>query len=144
MTLREDRPRIGSKIRKDVVWSEKIPLNRTYEQLTPEQKQIVHSRYESMAPGDEPPYPLEGLKPIVSAIFKAQEKLAATGDLQLIVTVGPDGKSKEVNAYGSVDVPEMAKFAASVLYITKFKPAVCGGKPCTMEFPFYLKLKVDF
>jgi hypothetical protein len=47
------------------------------------------------------------------------------------------GKSflSEVKAIGSPS-PEMTQFAASVLLLTKFKPAICGGQPCKMDYPF--------
>jgi hypothetical protein len=140
-TMHEASTDTGTLIKKEIRWSSKIPLNRTYAQLTPEQKAEFHAMYESLPPGDEPPFPAEGLKAVFSAIKKAQEKLQARGDLNMAVTVGPDGKAKQVADYGSVDNPEMTKFAASVLLMTKFKPAVCAGAPCTMQFPFNLRLK---
>ena len=143
LVLKEDAPRTGSMIRKDAAWSTEMPLNRTYSQLTTEQRNAFNSKYESIAPGDEPPFPLEGLKPIVAAIIKGQNTFLARGDLRLIVTVGPDGKGKNVEAYGKVDNPKMTEFAATVLLLVKYKPAICGGSPCTMQFPFSLKLKVD-
>ena len=139
--MHEASSETGSLIKKAMVWSSKIPLNRTYGELTPQQKAEFHAMYESLPTGDEPPFPLEGLKPIFGAIKKAQEKLHAHGDLNMAVTVGPDGKAKQVADYGSVDNPEMTKFAASILLMTKFKPAVCAGAPCTMQFPFTLRLK---
>jgi len=140
-SMHEASSATGTLIKKEIRWSSKIPLNRTYAQLTPEQKAELHAMYESLPPGDEPPFPAEGLKAVFSAIKKAQEKLQARGDLNMAVTVGPDGKAKQVADYGSVDNPEMTKFAASVLLMTKFKPAVCAGAPCTMQFPFNLRLK---
>ena len=131
----------GTMIKKQIRWSSKIPLNRTYAELSPQQKAEFHAMYESIPPGDEPPFPLEGLKSVFTAIKKAQGKLQANGDLNMAVTVGPDGKAKQVADYGSVDNPEMTKFAASVLLMTRFKPAVCAGTPCTMQFPFNLRLK---
>jgi hypothetical protein len=131
----------GSILNKETRWSSKIPLNKTYGELTPEQKSYFHAMYESIAPGDEPPFPLEGMKPIVTAIRKAQAMRQATGELSLAVTVGADGKARQVADYGSLDDPEMTKFASSVLLMTQFKPAVCGGAPCTMQFPFTMKLK---
>jgi hypothetical protein len=129
MGVKEDRPSTGSLIRKDVAWSTKIPLNRTYAELTTEQKDAFNKNYEPIAPGD--------------AIIKGQEAYLAVGELRLLVTVGPDGKAKDVSAYGKVDNPGMVKFAASVLVLTRYKPAICKGSPCTMQFPFQLKLKVD-
>jgi len=131
----------GSIIRKQIEWSTKIPLNKTYAELTPEQKADFHAMYESISPGDEPPFPLEGLKPIVSAILKGQNQRGARGDLRMVVTVNSQGKGQKVEDYGELNDPEMVKFAASVLLVTKYKPARCAGVPCTMQFPFNLKLK---
>ena len=130
----------GTLIRKEMRWSSKIPLNKTYGELTPEQKAELHAMYESLPPGDEPPFPLEGMKPIFSAIKKGQEKLLAKGVLSVAVTVGPDGKAMQVVDLGSTKNLEMTQFAATVLMMTKFKPAVCAGKPCIMQFPLNLKL----
>jgi outer membrane biosynthesis protein TonB len=130
----------GTIIKKEVRWDSKIPLNKTYGQLTPEQKDYFHAMYEALKPGDEPPFPLEGIKPIINAINKGQSMMRARGELNLTVTVGPDGKATEVADYGSTRNREMLNYAASILLMTKFKPAVCSGKPCTMQFPFALKL----
>jgi hypothetical protein len=142
LALKEDAPQTGSIIRRDVAWSTKIPMNRSYAELSPEQKAQLHSMYEPMAPGDEPPFPVDGMKPIVAAIYKAQEMLLARGRLRFIVTIGPDGKGRKVEAFGDCDKPEMTKFAAQVLLLTKYKPAICRGSPCLMEFPLNLSLKV--
>lgn len=48
--------------------------------------------------------------------------------------VGADGKVTEVKAIGSPGA-EMVQYAGAVLILTKFKPAVCSGRPCRMEFP---------
>ena len=48
----------------------------------------------------------------------------------------------EVKAIGSPS-PEMAKAAASIILLSKFKPAVCKGEPCKMEFPFTFKFVVE-
>jgi hypothetical protein len=34
----------------------------------------------------------------------------------------------------------MTQYVQSVFMMAKFKPALCAGTPCTMEFPFKLKL----
>ena len=38
-----------------------LPYDRSYEQLTPEQKAVVRAEYDSVGPNDEPPYPKYGL-----------------------------------------------------------------------------------
>lgn len=142
LSLTDGAQRTGSIIRKEVAWSTRLPLNRTYAQLSPEQKASFHSMYELIPPGDEPPYPEQGLKPIVSAVYRAQEMLLAHGKLRFIVTVGQDGKGKRVQAFGDCDRPEMTQFTSQVLLLTRYKPAVCKGAPCTMDFPFNLSLAV--
>jgi hypothetical protein len=47
-----------------------------------------------------------------------------------------------VKAWGSPS-PEMTKFAASVLLLTRFKPAICGGQKCRMDFPLKYLFIVD-
>jgi hypothetical protein len=131
----------GTLMRKELMWSSTIPVNKRYGQLTPEQKADLHAMYESIAPGDEPPFPVDGMKSIFNALKKGQAKLVAEGDLNLAVTIDADGKPTEVKDYGSHGNPEMTKFAAMVLLMTKFKPAVCSGQPCAMEFPFKLNVK---
>jgi hypothetical protein len=140
-SVQEDAPRTGSIIRHDQVSSTILPLNRTYQQLTPEQRGYVNSWYEYVAPGDEPPFPLDGLRPIFDAVRKGQEKLGVRGRLLFVATVEPDGKVSTVKAYGSPS-PEMANFVGTVLLITKFKPAVCSGRPCRMDFPLSYQFKV--
>lgn len=139
-TSAEATSNTGSIIRKELRWRSKIPLNKTYGELSPEQKAELHSMYESIPEGDEPPFPLEGIKPIFNAVKKAQAKREARGQLDLAVTVGADGTPTKVEDYSAVTDPEIVKFAASVLMSTKFKPAVCKGSPCAMPFPFKIKL----
>ena len=139
--MKSDRPPTGSNIRREEVRGTAVPMDRTYEQLTPEQRAIVHGWYESIAPGDEPPFPTEGTKPIHDAVRKGQAKLLVTGELFLKATVESTGDVSAVKAVGSPS-PEMTKFAASVLLLTKFKPAVCGGRPCQMDFPLWYTFHV--
>jgi hypothetical protein len=131
----------GTIIKKEIRWESKIPLDKTYEQLTPEQKDELHKMYVSLAPGDEPPFPLDGIKPIFSAIKKAQRIRQARGELNMAVTVGPDGKATKVEDFGGVYDEQMTEIAQQVLLLTKYKPAVCKGTPCTMQFRFTQKLK---
>jgi hypothetical protein len=73
----------GTLIRKDMRWNSKIPLNKTYGELTPEQKEELRAMYESMPADEEPPFPAQGMKPIFNAIKQAQAKLLAKGVLNL-------------------------------------------------------------
>jgi hypothetical protein len=140
--IKEDDAPTGSHIRHDEVSSTLLPINRTYQQLTPKEREYVNSWYEHVAPGDEPPFPLNGMKSIFDVIRRGQERLLVTGKLYLVATVEPNGTVSAVKAYGSPS-PEMAKFAGEALLLTKFKPAVCGGRPCRMDFPLQYNFTVN-
>jgi hypothetical protein len=139
--MNEASSNTGTLIKKELRWNSSIPLNKTWQQLTPEQKAEFRALYESMPENDEPPFPAEGLKPVFGAIKKAQNVLQAKGELNMAVTVGPDGKATKVEDFGGVNNKDMTQFAGSVLLMTRYTPALCSGTPCTMQFPFRLKLK---
>lgn len=140
--IKSDEPRTGSMIRRYVVSFSQIPINRRYEELAPDEKSTLHSWWEQIADGDEPPFPADGLRPLHDAIRQAQQKLLVRGELFLIATVGPDGVVTEVKAIGSPS-PEMTRAAATILALTKFKPAVCSNSPCQMDFPVKYRFRVE-
>jgi len=126
----------GSILKKDIRWDSKIPLNKTYDQLTPRQKAELHSMYDTPAPGDKPPFPAKGIKPIFYAVRKAQRLYQARGEINLSVTVGPDGKAIKVTDHGSVTSDKLNEVAKRELMNATYKPAVCSGNPCTLQFEF--------
>lgn len=132
--IREDEPRLGSMIRRYLVRSPTIPINLSYEQLSPADRALFNRNYEAMPEGDEPPFPLGGLRVLLEPLVQAQGILMVSGSLTLLARVDREGKVQEVTALGSPD-PRMTRFAASLLVLTRFKPAVCGGQPCAGEFP---------
>lgn len=134
--IRQSEPSTGTLIRRNLMRGGGVPVNRKYHELTTEEKAIVHQMYEHIAPGDEPPFPAEGMAPVHIAINRLQNALRIrTGDMILIATVAPDGTVSKVEAYASPD-RDMTKYSAQVIMLTKFKPAVCKGAPCQMEFAF--------
>ena len=140
--IKEDQPRTGSIIKRNLVFGRRVPNNKRYDELTADEKASVKGYYEQMEPGDEPPFPTDGLRSIDSALLKAQAKLLISGELTLVASVDADGQVTEVKTIGSPS-PEMTRFAASVLLLTKFKPALCLGQPCRMEFPFRYLFRVE-
>lgn len=139
--VQEATSETGTILKKDIRWTSKIPLNKTYGQLTEAQKAELNKMYESLPPGDEPPFPAEGIKPIFNAIKNAQRVLQARGALDLAVTVGPDGKATKVDDFSHLRSTQMAELAQQVLLLTKYKPGMCSGTPCTMQFRFVQKLR---
>ncbi len=137
--LDEPQPLTGSILIQKQNTRSTVPLNRSYEQLSPQEKARVHDWYEYIDEGDEPPYPKNGLLPIYKAIGHARNLAPGQGELFLAVTVDPNGRAKEVQVLKSPG-KEISEFVASVLLMTQYKPAVCEGKPCQMQFP----LQIDF
>lgn len=140
--IKADSPRLGSRIIHKEVTGATIPINRRYQDLTLEEKAKVNQWYESMGPGDEPPFPEAGLGAIYNAIRVAQHRFLVRGELRMAVTVNSAGEATEVQAMKSPS-PEMTQFAATVLMLTKYKPAQCQGQPCQMQFPLTLDLAVE-
>jgi hypothetical protein len=130
----------GSILKKDIRWESPIPLNKTYGELTDEQKAALHKMYENLGPADEPPFPAEGIKPIFNAVKKAQRILQSRGRLDMKVTVGPDGKAIKVEDFGTVRTGQMTETTQQVLLLTTYKPGLCSGTPCTMQFRFTQQL----
>ncbi|TFV99535.1 TonB family protein [Oxalobacteraceae bacterium OM1] len=138
--LRQDA-QTGSNIRRSSVRSV-LPPEKRYAELTPEQQAYVRSLYESMPAGDEPPYPLNGMAPILQAIVDAQQVLRVEGPLSLEVRIDRQGEATAVDILKAPS-PEMAKAAGSIAMLTRYKPAVCGGKPCAMAFPIRLEMTLQ-
>ena len=132
----------GTRIPRKIVQASAIPLNRSYAQLTEEEQRLVKSQYEAMLPLDEPPFPAAGLRPIHEAIAEIQRRLLAKGKLSMDAEVDAQGAVTSVSVYESPD-PKLTQASATVLMLTKFKPAVCQGAPCKMSFPLRVTFQVE-
>ena len=119
-----------------------LPMDATYDQLTEKQRTFLRGYYVDMPASDDPPYPIDGLISIFGALVSAQAKLLVTGPLSLQATVDSNGIVQSVLAVGSPS-EAMTKFATSLLLVTKFKPARCGGTACVMEFPVYVEFTTN-
>jgi hypothetical protein len=131
----------GSILKRDIRWDSKIPLDKTYGELSPEQKAELHALYHEMPEGDEPPFPARGMKPIFNAVRNAQRISQARGEINMVVTVGPDGKATRVESFGNESSAHMTEVAEQILLLTPYKPGICSGKPCMMQFRFTQKLR---
>ena len=133
--LKQEAASTGSRIPRKQVWTSKIPLNRTYAQLTPDEQATVKSVYEAMAPGDEPPYPKDGLVPIFKAVRLMMDKYYPAGEVSIFIEVDESGHGVAASVLKSPD-SKLTTALASVLMLTQYKPGVCGGVPCRMSYPF--------
>jgi hypothetical protein len=126
----------GSNIQRKKHWNG-LPLNKSYAELSEQEKTVIHAKYQNIKVGDEPPYPLKGMRAIIDPVNKITKKLLVTGNLELLLTVNAKGEGENVEIISSPN-PEFTKLVASVLLLTPFKPAICSGQPCTMQFPLSL------
>lgn len=140
----EYRPSTGTAIVRKMIEGGRVPLNKQYHELSDQEKAVVNSYYEHIAPGDEPPFPQDGLMPIYDAWIKGRKKLPnMQGPMLLVASIDKKGEVTDVQI---IETPSMtfAQYAASVLLLTKFKPAVCRGEPCKMDFPFYMNFTLRY
>lgn len=139
--LKHETPDPGSAVVRTGAWSQDIPFDRAYADLTPGQRDAVRGWYEAMGPRDEPPFPVGGMKPLELRILRAHNRLRAVGELFLTARVEADGRVSEVRVIKTPD-PDMSKAVTAALMETPFKPALCDGKPCAMEFPLKQNFRV--
>jgi hypothetical protein len=133
-SAKQDDADTGSAIKRAQITGALVPLEKSYQELTPQQQNIVKRRYPILQDGDEPPYPLHGPIAMEKALNKAAGKLQAEGELRMNVLIDADGKPVSVAVMKSPD-PEMSNFAASAMMLEQYKPAVCADKPCAMSYP---------
>jgi len=137
-TIKEPDPRTGSNTRLDILRSP-IPLDRKYDEFTPEQKEVLRSKYDQLGANDEPPFPEDGMAQIGKAIAKLEAAGKFRGPLVMTVRIDADGQAQSTAVYKTPD-DDFAKSVATVVMKARYKPAQCDGKPCAMDFPLILDL----
>ncbi len=140
-TLKQAQPDTGTHIPKNIVESSTLPLNKTYAELTPAQQAALRGQYVGMTETDEPPFPAKGLGPIFREVAKGQQKRLARGALVIFVNVDERGVAQSAEVVQSPD-RDLSRYVAAVLMQESFKPALCGGTPCAMQFPLRVDLRV--
>ena len=140
-TIKQESPSTGTHIRQDVA-SSNVSMTKKYQELSETERNSVRGMYDGLPEGDEPPYPENGMKQIAKDMAKIQEAVLITGELFVTVEVDATGKGRNVKFY-KIPEPSIAKPVALSLLRTRYKPAICSGKPCAMEFPFTFHFKVQ-
>jgi hypothetical protein len=129
---------VGSVVPQAII-SGPLPFDSTYAALTPEQKAVLFSDYESLAPGDEPPFPLYGIRHLVKPLVPFAETWSPVGPLVAAVDVDSKGNAVAVTVYRSPD-PALSRVVSGALTFETYKPALCQGQPCRMQYV----LRLDF
>ncbi|MEO7494300.1 MAG: hypothetical protein ABIT83_23370 [Massilia sp.] len=141
--VKESVPMTGSLIAREVArLSSSLPINLPWASLTREQQAQVRSQYVRMPATDEPPFPLTGTAGIFNQLADAQQVVCVSGFLDMAVRVDPNGKAVSVDTFSSPS-EQLTRFISSVLIREKYKPAVCGGNACVMEFPLRSQLSCN-
>ncbi len=117
-----------------IVGSSAVPPWKGYAQLTPDEKSVVRAGYGALGAGDEPPYPLAGTQAIIRAIHRDAAPAGRESTVHVVARVSADGTVEHVDVR-SAPYPAMGQRLASMLKKSAFKPAMCKGEPCAMEYP---------
>jgi hypothetical protein len=123
-------------IRDTIATANEYPLDRPYSRFTAKEKASLRSEYEDMPESDEPPFPVDGLASIIEDVSTLIARLRVEGEVLIHVTVSPEGKATSVALLKYPDL-ETAKAIAYVLVKTRYKPALCHGSPCKMDWAFH-------
>ena len=134
-----DRPVTGTMIERPLVTGGRVPIDKSYAELSPEEQRMVKADYGNLGASDEPPYPLNGLKSISQRIAHADVSATVDGELVMQVDVNSSGDATAVTTVRSPNA-HIADVAAAALQREKYKPAMCRGQPCAMPFVYHVEL----
>ncbi|CAN5391463.1 hypothetical protein BH10PSE17_BH10PSE17_09440 [soil metagenome] len=128
----------GTTVRQALVTSP-LPFDRSYAELTPEQREALKSLYTGLAPDVEPPFPEDGLKSMSQSLIDISHRLSAPAHLVGLVNVDGNGNAKSLTVTESTN-PSVTRVVGLAMMKLKYKPASCNGAPCDMPFP----IRLDF
>lgn len=132
----------GSAIRPFMTLGAAYPLDKTYAQLSRDEVEALKNFWEPMPDADEPPFPAQGMKQLTMDLAAASQRRQAQGDLALAAHVDARGKVTKVDIYASPE-EQLTRFAVWRLMNTAFKPALCGGAACAMQFPLRITFALE-
>lgn len=137
--VREDVPETGSNIQKATVhW--RVPVEKRYSELSSDELRLVRDDYERLGARDEPPYPRDGMTPILTEVARVQRTNRGTGLLHLAVRVDARGEPQGIAVLASPD-NAVAHGVAYALMKERYKPAMCDGAPCAGDYSFKYRMK---
>lgn len=129
---------VGSMLPQDIIRAP-VPFDGRYEELTTDQKAMLRGDYDNLPAGDEPPFPLYGLRHMVKPLVRFADTYGPVGSVVASVMVDSQGHAGEVTVYRSPD-PQLTRLVAGMLALETYKPATCRGQPCKMAY----MLRLDF
>lgn len=130
--LRQVQPSTGSNVRK-VLLRSAIPYDKSWSQLSAAEQQLVRDNYDGLAADAEPPFPLDGLIPIIRELERT-EKYADTGTLLIVIEVDAAGEATDGKTLATPD-SAMASALLRAAMKMQYKPGKKEGQPVAMKFP---------
>jgi hypothetical protein len=129
----------GSHIRTKMAYGP-LPLDRGYDELTPDQQRLVRSWYPALDAGDTPPYPLKGGKELYNFLVSLiRNRNDIKEEVLVYVALDADAKVETVTTITELDA-RARDLLATAAGLLAYKPAQCGGRPCPGVVPFHVKL----
>ncbi len=117
-----------------------IPFDKTYDQLTPEQKQQVRANYRNLPADLEPPFPEHGLIEITQSLDYWGNTSQVKGDVIVHVWVDAAGNPTRVQLDGDAqDASGRAKLTSLFMHL-HYKPAERAGVP--EDFVYYYSVSI--
>ena len=116
-----------------------FPFRSEYSQLSESDRLRLRSYFPRMAAGDEPPYPMGGLKSIYGPMAEGAQRIFIRGEVYISVHVDASGRAKQVAVLKASD-PDLGQYVSAVSMFVNYKPAMCSGVPCESDFP----VRVEF
>lgn len=137
------RPLVGEEVKVEEVRGSNVPYSKSYEQLSPEQKQLVRDAYPLMDNGDEPPYPQHGTQGLMMKVRHEQGVRLARGLAVIYVTVNAQGDATSA-LVARTPKQTLTDDIKAILLKEKYKPGTCSGAPCEMVYPYFMNFDVDW
>ena len=128
----------GSMLPQEIVRAA-VPFDGRYADLAPADRATLARDYESLPDGDEPPFPLYGLRHMIKPLVRYADTYSPVGPLVASVEVDSQGHATAVTVYKSPD-PQLTQLVAAAMQFEPYKPGVCHGQPCKMSYV----LRLDF
>jgi len=120
-----------------------LPMQASWNDLTPAQKNAFIRNYPALEAGDEPPFPLKGEAGLFDKVSRMNHTFGVVkGSLGVYVLVGKDGKPLSVTAYGA-PTATIVRALSTVYMLEQYKPARCRGEPCEMVYAVNFTFTVD-
>ncbi|GAA5173982.1 hypothetical protein GCM10025771_02560 [Niveibacterium umoris] len=123
-----------------------VPLDRPYSKFSNAQKALFASEYDALDRADQPPFPIDGIAPLIPEIRSAaqdQLSLRSKVKIRMLADISESGTVTATSLLGPAPEASEIPFVLAVskaLTKARFQPALCSGKPCAMAFPLYLEL----